>query len=113
MIHTFSSTSDKTMAVIEKVSAMPKQGVTSMFRFGMSWGLVRGICSGLRVPYTLVRPQTWKKEMMPDMKEKGQSIDKVRELMPYLQLPLKKDHNKADALLLAVFGARMLKNDQI
>lgn len=52
------------LAVIEKVHAMPDQGVTSMFSFGAGWGLVRGICCGLGIPRELITPQTWKKIML-------------------------------------------------
>lgn len=50
---------NKTHVCIEAVQAMPKQGVTSMFTFGTGWGLVRGICAGLGLPYELARPQEW------------------------------------------------------
>lgn len=50
--------------IIEAVQAMPKQGVVSMFSFGASWGLVRGICSGLGLSYELVRPQEWQRTML-------------------------------------------------
>jgi crossover junction endodeoxyribonuclease RuvC len=50
--------------IIEAVHAMPGQGVVSMFSFGTSWGLVRGICAGLGLSYELVRPQEWQREML-------------------------------------------------
>ena len=54
---------------IEKVHAMPKQGVRSMFTFGSGWGLIRGICAGLQLPYELVTPQSWQRVML-----QGQSV---------------------------------------
>jgi crossover junction endodeoxyribonuclease RuvC len=51
-------------AYIELVHAMPKQGVVSMFTFGTGWGLVRGICAGMGLPYELVRPQEWQAAML-------------------------------------------------
>jgi crossover junction endodeoxyribonuclease RuvC len=47
-------------AVVEFVQAMAKQGVTSMFRFGESFGIVKGILCGMRIPFTEIRPQVWK-----------------------------------------------------
>ena len=43
------------------------QGVTSMFNFGLGFGLIRGICTGMKIPYTLVSPQTWKAKILMDM----------------------------------------------
>jgi len=95
---------------IEKSQSMPGQGISSTFRYGASWGIIRGICVGLEIPYTLVHPKTWKKAMMPDMgKEKGASILRVGQLYPELKLTRKKDHGMADALLLALHGLRTLK----
>lgn len=90
---------------VEKVGAMPGQGVVSMFRFGCSWGLIRGLCVGLGLPYTLVTPQRWKGAMMDGMsKDKGASILRAKQLFPCARLDRKKDHGKADALLLAAYG---------
>ena len=47
--------------VIEQVSAMPGQGVTSMFNFGQSFGILKGICSAMQLPMYFVRPAKWKK----------------------------------------------------
>ena len=47
--------------VIEQVSAMPGQGVTSMFNFGQSYGILKGICSAMQLPMYFVRPAKWKK----------------------------------------------------
>ena len=47
--------------VIEQVSAMPGQGVTSMFNFGQSFGVLKGICSAMQLPMYFVRPAKWKK----------------------------------------------------
>ena len=49
-------------AVVEKVGAMPGQGVTSMFNFGKSFGYILGVLEANKIPYQLVPPQTWKKE---------------------------------------------------
>ena len=47
--------------IIEQVSAMPGQGVTSMFNFGQSYGILKGICSAMQLPMYFVRPAKWKK----------------------------------------------------
>jgi len=100
---------------IEKVSAMPGQGVTSMFNFGTGWGLLRGICVGLHLPYTLVHPITWKKVICRDMpKGKDVSILIAKRLWPNVSLHptdrSKKDSDgMADALCIAEYGRRLLK----
>ena len=91
--------------VIEKVSAMPGQGVTSMFNFGQSFGILKGICSAMQLPMYFVRPAKWKKYYGLIKTEKDASRTKVIEIFPYIssKLSKKKDSNKADAILIANF----------
>ena len=91
--------------VIEQVSAMPGQGVTSMFNFGQSFGILKGICSAMRLPMYFVRPAKWKKYFGLINSEKGASRTKAIEMFPYFSsnLSKKKDINKADAILIASF----------
>ena len=91
--------------VIEQVSAMPGQGVTSMFNFGQSFGILKGICSGMRLPMYFVRPAKWKKYFNLINSEKDASRTKAIEIFPYFSshLSKKKDSNKADAILIASF----------
>ena len=91
--------------VIEQVSAMPGQGVTSMFNFGQSFGILKGICSAMQLPMYFVRPAKWKKYFGLINSEKDASRTKVIEMFPYFssQLSKKKDSNKADAILIASF----------
>ena len=91
--------------VIEQVSAMPGQGVTSMFNFGQSFGILKGICSAMRLPMYFVRPTKWKKYFGLINSEKDASRTRVIEMFPYFssQLSKKKDSNKADAILIASF----------
>jgi len=91
--------------VIEQVSAMPGQGVTSMFNFGQSFGILKGICSGMQLPMHFVRPAKWKKYFGLINSEKDASRTKAIEMFPYFssQLSRKKDSNKADAILIASF----------
>ena len=100
---------------IEKVSAMPGQGVTSCFNFGCGWGVLRGICVGLQLPYTLVHPTTWKRVMCKDMPKgsKDTSIIIAKRLWPDVNLrptprSRKDSDGLADALLIAEYGRRLL-----
>ena len=89
--------------VIEQVSAMPGQGVTSMFNFGQSFGVIKGICSAMQLSMHFVRPAKWKKYFGLIKSEKDASRTKVIEIFPYIssKLSRKKDSNKADAILIA------------
>ena len=91
--------------VIEQVSAMPGQGVTSMFNFGQSFGVLKGVCSAMQLPMYFVRPAKWKKYFNLIKTEKDASRTKAIEVFPYIstQLSRKKDSNKADAILIASF----------
>ena len=91
--------------IIEQVSAMPGQGVTSMFNFGQSFGILKGICSAMQLPMYFVRPAKWKKYFGLIKSEKDASRTKAIEMFPYFssQLSKKKDTNKADAILIASF----------
>ena len=93
------------IVVIEQVSAMPGQGVTSMFNFGQSFGVLKGICSAMQLSMHFVRPAKWKKYFGLIKTEKDASRTKVIEIFPYIssQLSRKKDSNKADAILIASF----------
>ena len=91
--------------VIEQVSAMPGQGVTSMFNFGQSFGVLKGICSAMQISMYFVRPAKWKKYFNLINSQKDASRTKAIQIFPYIssQLSKKKDANKADAILLASF----------
>ena len=99
--------------VIEQVSAMPGQGVTSMFNFGQSFGVLKGICSAMQLPMYFVRPRKWKKHFNLINSQKDASRTKAIEIFPYIsaQLSKKKDSNKADAILLASFFFETYKSE--
>ena len=99
--------------VIEQVSAMPGQGVTSMFNFGQSFGILKGICSAMQLPMFLVRPAKWKKYFNLINSQKDASRTRAIEIFPYFstQLSKKKDSNKADAILIASFYYETYKKD--
>ena len=103
---------EKIYVVVEQVSAMPGQGVTSMFNFGQSFGVIKGICSAMQLPIIFVRPAKWKKYFNLINTEKDASRTKVIEIFPYISTKLskKKDANKADAILIASFFNNTFKN---
>ncbi|MDC1177902.1 crossover junction endodeoxyribonuclease [Candidatus Pelagibacter sp.] len=100
--------------IIEQVSAMPGQGVTSMFNFGQSFGILKGICSAMQLPMYFVRPAKWKKYFNLINSEKDASRTKAIEIFPYFsgQLSRKKDSNKADAILIASFYYETYKTEE-
>ena len=97
--------SGDTFLIVEQVSAMPGQGVTSMFNFGQTFGSIKGICAALNLPIFFVRPAKWKKHFDLINSSKDASRTKVIEMYPTLsnQLSKKKDVNKSDAILIARF----------
>ncbi len=100
--------------VIEQVSAMPGQGVTSMFNFGQSFGILKGICSTMQLPMYFVRPAKWKKYFNLINSEKDASRTRAIEIFPSFSsnLSRKKDSNKADAILIASFYYETYKSEE-
>ena len=90
-------------AVVEKVSSRPGEGVSSAFKFGSGWGIVRGVIAALGVPMRLVTPQRWKKSMGLDAdKEKSRAMA-LRKWPSRSELfARKKDHGRAEAALLGL-----------
>ena len=99
--------------IVEQVSAMPGQGVTSMFNFGQSFGILKGISSAMQLPVYFVRPAKWKKYFNLLNSAKDASRTRAIEIFPYYssQLSKKKDSNKADAILIASFYYETYKNE--
>ena len=104
---------EKISVVVEHVSAMPGQGVTSMFNFGQSFGVIKGICSAMELPIFYVRPAKWKKYYNLINSEKDASRTKVIEMFPKISYKLskKKDNNKADAILIAHYFENTKENN--
>ena len=94
---------ENTFVIVEQVSAMPGQGVTSMFNFGQTFGSIKGICAALGLSIFYVRPAKWKKHFELINSSKDASRTKVIEMYPSIssRLTKKKDVNKADAILIA------------
>ncbi|MDA9710131.1 crossover junction endodeoxyribonuclease [Candidatus Pelagibacter sp.] len=100
--------------IIEQVSAMPGQGVTSMFNFGQSFGILKGMCSAMQLPMYFVRPAKWKRYFNLINSEKDASRTKAIEIFPYFSsnLAKKKDANKADAILIASYYYETFRQDK-
>ena len=97
------NSNDEMAVVVEQVNAMPGQGVTSMFNFGQSFGVIKGVCAAMQLPIFFVRPAKWKKHFDLINSQKDSSRVKAIEMFPKFSpmLSKKKDSNKADAILIA------------
>ena len=93
-------------AFVERVSAMPGQGVSSMFSFGRSVGVLEGVLAAYEIPMTLVTPQAWMKAMSVRAGKDG-SRERAMQLFPQYadQFARKKDNGRSDAVLIAKYGA--------
>ena len=85
--------------VIEQVSAMPGQGVTSMFNFGQSFGILKGICSAMQLSMYFVRPAKWKKYFNLINSQKDASRTKAIEIFPYFSQQLSKKRTQIKLML--------------
>lgn len=109
---------DTAVATIEKVSAMPHQGVSSTFNFGTNYGFILGLCYAFKIPVNLVTPNQWKKEFSVQMgkdaskaEKKAKTIACMKRLFPDISLkrtPRSRvdDDGIADGLALAEYGRR-------
>ncbi len=91
-------------AIVEESQAMPKQGVASTFVIGVGFGVWLGLLGALEIPYTRVRPAVWKKTLGLRGKDKEAARLRAQQLFPGADLQRKKDHGRAEALLLAHWG---------
>ena len=94
------------LAIVERVASMPKQGVSSTFKFGAAYGAILGVLAALEIRAVLVTPQTWKKHFRLDSdKEKSRALA----LRTFAKTPehfsRKRDHGRGEAALLALYGA--------
>jgi len=91
-------------AYIEAVHSMPRQGVSSSFKFGQNYGFLRGCLIALGIPFETVTPQKWQKAMgCLSHGDKNVTKAKAQELFPNLKIT----HATADALLISEYGRRM------
>ena len=106
------NSSDEMRCCLEKVGAMPGQGVTSTFTFGEGFGFIQGVLTAYGIPFQLVPPQKWKKEFSLNS-DKQKSIEVCQRLFPNVSLyrteRCKKPHDgMAEALLMAEYARRKL-----
>jgi crossover junction endodeoxyribonuclease RuvC len=97
---------------LERAQAMPGQGTVSMFNYGEGFGIIRGILAARGVAYTLVPPATWKRALQVPAAKDGAKA-RASQLLPasaHLWTRRVKDHGKAEAALLALYGARQLQS---
>ena len=101
----------ESICCLEKVGAMPGQGVTSMFNFGQSYGYIRGVLEAFEIPYQEIAPQKWKK-VFGLTSDKSKSVEVCRRLFPNADLTpgkcKKPQDGLAEALLMAEYARRLL-----
>jgi crossover junction endodeoxyribonuclease RuvC len=96
------------LAIVERIGSMPGQGVSSTFKFGARFGAIRGVLAALEIRTVLVAPAVWKKHFRLDSdKEKARGLA----LRTFAKSPghfaRKKDHGRAEAALLALYGSTL------
>jgi crossover junction endodeoxyribonuclease RuvC len=93
-------------AWLENVHSMPREGVSSAHKFGRCWGAVDGVLGALGIATNLVTPQKWKRDAGLIGRDKDAGRLLALRLFPSLagELKRKKDHGRADALLIARYG---------
>lgn len=91
-------------AIIEVVHAMPKQGVSSSFNFGMSYGVIRGVVGASKIRTHLVAPTKWKKYFSLSADKEASRAMAIRHWPDSPHFRRKKDHGRAEAALLALYG---------
>lgn len=97
------------MMIIEKAQSMPHQNAAATFNYAASYGILRGLCVGLEIPYELCHPATWKRIMMKDSdKGKQASIVTAKRLFP--KADIGRSDGRAEALLMALYCKRYILN---
>ena len=94
---------EKICVVVEHVTAMPGQGVTSMFNFGQSFGVIKGICSAMQLPIHFVRPAKWKKYFNLIKTTKDASRSRAIEVFPKVSDKLKRKKEVKNPIIQASF----------
>ena|ERR1017187_380496 len=97
------------IAIIENVHSMPREGVSSCFKFGLVCGAVHGVIGTLAIPYHFVTPQVWKKHFrLSSNKEESRMLSLQRFPATGFHFSRKKDHNRSEAALIALYGSEVL-----
>ncbi len=90
---------------LEKAQSMKNQSAPGTFSYGCYYGIIRGICIGLEIPYTLIHPATWKRVMMKDM-DRGKQAAIVRAKQLFPKADIGKKDGRAEALLIGYYGIK-------
>jgi crossover junction endodeoxyribonuclease RuvC len=98
-----------TRAYLERAGAMPRQGVSSVFKYGRAAGAIEAAITLSEIPAEFVEPSVWKRFFKLPGKDKELARQKALQLFPaaHLLFSRKKDHGRAEAALIALFGARL------
>jgi crossover junction endodeoxyribonuclease RuvC len=98
------------MLYLERATAMPGQGVVSMFAFGVAYGAVLGVAGALQIPVTIITASQWK-AAMHCAADKRLARLRATQLMPYAaeHWSRVRDHGRAEAALIALYGSRQFK----
>jgi crossover junction endodeoxyribonuclease RuvC len=96
------------LALIERSQAMPKQGASSGFKYGKATGALEATVMLCTVPLEIIEPTSWKRHWHLPPKDKERSRQRALELFPAVHafLQRKKDHGRAEAILIALYGLR-------
>lgn len=100
------------VAYIEKATSMPKQGVSSTFKFGTCYGITIGVIQALAVPMYIISAKDWKSTMLRGTKRtKDDAIDVAKLLYPEYARVIGRNHNIAEAILIAEHGWLMQRGE--
>jgi crossover junction endodeoxyribonuclease RuvC len=107
-IRAWFSKHDVQHAFIERAQALPKQGSSSGFKYGRAVGAIEAAIALSGIPVTIVDPSVWKRFWGLPGKDKESSRQKALQLFPaaHAALERKKDHGRAEATLIALYGAK-------
>lgn len=110
LVKEWASVNPPTFVAVEKVAAMPHDGVTSSFRFGQGYGIWQGIMAALDLPIIDVRPQMWQKQLLEGMPRgkavKTSAVTRAKALWPTIPIKFKADWGMADAALIGETARR-------
>jgi crossover junction endodeoxyribonuclease RuvC len=104
------------LVALELVHAMPKQGVSSSFRFGVNWGIVLGVLQALALPYELVTPQSWQKAMyasQPKGRTRADVKKTTRAFVDRRWPGQAANEGQADALCIAEWARRHMRGGDV
>jgi crossover junction endodeoxyribonuclease RuvC len=95
-------------ALIERAQAMPKQGASSGFKYGRAVGALEAAITLSATPMEIIEPSVWKRALHLPGKDKEAARQRAIELFPraHALLARKKDHGRAEAALIALYGLR-------